>query len=265
LPALSSNGALQFVMRANKDFDVSLPARRLPEGLSWGHTYLFPIHVASEGWNPSSTPKMTLEVASDTLSLTFLNERHHHDGKRNSIPEETAYSEELQQLRQSLWESSPEWPEQLDMVGSPLPVLVPEHLMAHLERLGELLCRSVTSIVEQWRTDKTSNFPGRMALLPHQEAILRVSLSHLTFGLNSNVESVDGWPGKGLVPPFTSRKGCWRPISFSEPRIRNRLRGIPMKGCLQLLHPFRACRSVRLTPDLHSTASSAWHSLMRHT
>jgi hypothetical protein len=127
-------------MRPNKDFDVSLSARRLPEGLSWGVTYLFPIHVASEGSNPSSTPKMTLEVASDTLRLTYLNERHHHDGKRNSIPEETAYSEELQQLRQSLWESSPEWPEQLDMVGSPLPVLVPEHLMTHLERLGELLC-----------------------------------------------------------------------------------------------------------------------------
>ena len=95
--------------------------------------------------------------------------------KMVSEVDEDAYKEELQCFRQSLLRSCNQWPLGFDISASPLPLLAPETLLAHLDKLGNLLCHAITSIVERWWTDPIANFPERMPLLPHQEAVLRVS------------------------------------------------------------------------------------------
>jgi hypothetical protein len=87
------------------------------------------------------------------------------------------YAAELQQFRESLLTSCPEWPCEYNRVASPLPVVVPETFTNHCERLGDILCRAVTSIVERWWIDSKANFAERMPILPYQEEVLRVSLN----------------------------------------------------------------------------------------
>ncbi len=84
------------------------------------------------------------------------------------------YSKQLQKFREDLLEFSPHWPNNFDLIGSPYPLLVPESLVEHFERLGEILDRAVTNIVERWWIDQKANFPERMPLLPHQEELLQV-------------------------------------------------------------------------------------------
>ncbi|KAL3419063.1 taurine catabolism dioxygenase [Phlyctema vagabunda] len=109
--------------------------------------------------------------------------------------EDSQYIQELEQFRASLLKSCQEWPDGLDILGSPLPVLVPEHFLANTKRLSDILGRAITSIVERWWIDSKANFPGRMPISPQQEAVLRW---------------MDG-PGKILVKPFSVRQGVWRP------------------------------------------------------
>ncbi|PQE30842.1 Taurine catabolism dioxygenase protein [Rutstroemia sp. NJR-2017a WRK4] len=106
-----------------------------------------------------------------------------------------AYSRELQHFRESLLKSCSQWPPEYNTSASPCPLLVPESHIKHIERLGNALCRSVTSIVERWWTDPIAGFPQRMPVLPHQETILRW------------IED----EGKEIIPPFSSRRGAWRP------------------------------------------------------
>lgn len=87
---------------------------------------------------------------------------------------EDDYTLELHQFRQSLRKSSTGWPEQLDMVASPLPLVIPDHLAKYLDGLGDILCRAITSIVERWWSDERARFHERMPIAQHQEAVLRV-------------------------------------------------------------------------------------------
>ena len=82
------------------------------------------------------------------------------------------YVNELRQYRTSLHASCRKWPSGYDLAASPLPILVPEDFKKDLERLSDILSRSVISIVSRWWTD--SNFSGRMPVKPYQEEILRV-------------------------------------------------------------------------------------------
>jgi hypothetical protein len=90
-----------------------------------------------------------------------------------------AYSKELQHFRESLLKSCSQWPPEYNTSASPYPLLIPESHIKHIERLGNALCRSVTSIVERWWTDPIAGFPQRMPVLPHQETILRVIIRQI--------------------------------------------------------------------------------------
>jgi len=128
-----------------------------------------------------------------------------------------AYSKELLKFRESLLQSSPIWPKQLNTVASPLPTLIPGYLEKHLENLGNYICRAVTSIVERWWSDKDARFWERMPLLEHQEEVLRW---------------IDG-PGSGVVEPFARKKGSWRP-DFLLNFLGNSLPGDPRTGAVQI-------------------------------
>ena len=118
------------------------------------------------------------------------------------------YADELREFRKSLLKSSKrdQWPHQLDLVASPLPVLVPKQLTLFLDKLGDILGRAITSIVERWWSDLRANFPDQMPLPPLQEDILRVPLqpflSLKTMGLITHSGLKD--PEAGLCPPSAS-------------------------------------------------------------
>lgn len=117
--------------------------------------------------------------------------------------DQKSYTKELQEFRESLLKSSSAWPQQLDTVASPLPVLIPRHLEEHIEKLGDCLVRAVTNIVERWWSDEKARLWERMPILDHQEAVLRW---------------IEG-PGKHIVEPFATRRGAWRPdflLNFQE-------------------------------------------------
>jgi len=85
------------------------------------------------------------------------------------------YEEEVEIFRQSLRRSCKLWPHGFDIAANPYPIVIPESLTDHLARLGDILCRATTNIVERWWKDPLANFPERMPLSPQQERILRVS------------------------------------------------------------------------------------------
>lgn len=91
-----------------------------------------------------------------------------------NLVEKADYEEELRQFRRNLLRSCPKWPQNFDSCGSPLPFLVPEYLVDHLEKLSDILHRVITSIVERWWTDPIARFSERMPLLEHQESLLKV-------------------------------------------------------------------------------------------
>ena len=109
-----------------------------------------------------------------TLRQISLNVPSIKEIRLSKLPTKEEYTEELQQFRENLLRSCAQWPDLLDIVGSPLPILIPEHLTTHLEQLSKALCRAITSIVERWWSDSRANFPEKMPILPHQEAVLRV-------------------------------------------------------------------------------------------
>lgn len=88
--------------------------------------------------------------------------------------DENEYTLELHQFRESLLKLSTSWPEKQTVASSPLPVVIPDQLLEHLNTLGDILCRAITSIVERWWSDELTRFHERMPILPHQEAVLRV-------------------------------------------------------------------------------------------
>ncbi|THV54928.1 hypothetical protein BGAL_0017g00220 [Botrytis galanthina] len=130
----------------------------------------------------------------DSLFQISLDTIHSGNTCKNLHSRE-AYSRELQRFRESLLESCSQWPPEYNTSASPCPLLIPESHVKHIERLGNALCRSVTSIVERWWSDPIAGFPHRIPVLPHQETILRW------------IED----DGKEIVPPFSSRRGAWRP------------------------------------------------------
>lgn len=123
---------------------------------------------------PSKTLQQTSLDSAETLRQISLSGSHLTENYQHEFSEE-AYAKELQCFRQNLLSSCSQWPLGYAESASPLPLLVPESLTDHLDRLGDVLCRAITSIVERWWTDPTANFSTRMPLLPHQEAVLRVS------------------------------------------------------------------------------------------
>lgn len=86
------------------------------------------------------------------------------------------YAKELQDFRGNLLKSCSKWPPGYNLVGSPLPIIIPESLADHCRKIGELLDRAITNIVERWWSDAGAKFPERMPLLPQQESLLRVSI-----------------------------------------------------------------------------------------
>jgi len=84
------------------------------------------------------------------------------------------YEEEVKAFRQKLRQSCRQWPHGFDIAANPYPIIIPESLTDHLDRLGDILCRATTNIVERWWKDPSANFPERMPLSPQQERILRV-------------------------------------------------------------------------------------------
>lgn len=109
----------------------------------------------------------------ETFFQVSLDRTHRGDAYQNGDSGE-GFSKELDQFRDNLTKSCPQWPPAYNISASPLPLVIPESLVNHLDGLGNTLCRAVTSIVERWWTDQTASFPQRMPLLPHQEQVLRV-------------------------------------------------------------------------------------------
>lgn len=85
-------------------------------------------------------------------------------------------------------------PYKLNERHSPFNLCVTPSFVAHVKTVHKLLDRALVDVVERWFRDTEADFPGRMPLEPHEEALLRW---------------IDG-PGSSMMRPFATNYGTWR-------------------------------------------------------
>ncbi|KAL7919853.1 Clavaminate synthase-like protein [Trichoderma austrokoningii] len=93
------------------------------------------------------------------------------------------------------------WPHESYNNSCPRPILVNLRHESMLNKLNTALTLSLTDIVDRWWSDKAARFPERMPLEFIEEALLK----HLS-----------RQSAKGAMPPYTERKGSWRPDFLIE-------------------------------------------------
>ncbi|PON25375.1 hypothetical protein TGAM01_v205669 [Trichoderma gamsii] len=93
------------------------------------------------------------------------------------------------------------WPHASYNNSCPRPILVNLRHEVMLRELNTALTLSLTDIVNRWWSDKAAKFPQRMPLEPIEEGLLK----HV--GRQSAI---------GALPPYTERKGSWRPDFLVE-------------------------------------------------